>query len=108
MMAETSEAGRATNGSSRSPLRAFAAAGGPYDDPMSKVLGLDAKTSGVAAWFGFGSAGTLLMVWLMALALVVAWWRAAHPLAASHDSEIEILRDDPPPPPPPPQEVAEP
>ena len=28
---------------------------------MSKVLGLDAKTSGLAAWFGFTSGGTLLL-----------------------------------------------
>src|SRR3984957_1835283 len=74
----------------------------PYDDPMSKVLGLDAKTSGLAAWFGFTSAGTLLLVWLMALALGVAWWRATH-VSRSRDAteEIEILRDEPPPPPPP-------
>lgn len=85
-------------------MPAFAAAGAvPYDDPMSKVLGLDAKTSGLAAWFGFTSAGTLLLVWLMGLALVVAWWRATHltrPLDATE--EIEILKDEAPPPPPPP------
>jgi len=84
-------------------MPAFAAAGAvPYDDPMSKVLGLDAKTSGLAAWFGFTSAGTLLLVWLMGLALLLAWWRATHvtrPLDATE--EIEILKDDPPPPPPP-------
>ena len=85
-------------------MPAFAVAGAvPYDDPMSKVLGLDAKTSGLAAWFGFTSAGTVLLVWLMGLALVVAWWRAAHvsrPLDATE--EIEILKDEAPPPPPPP------
>jgi protein TonB len=85
-------------------MPAFATAGAmPYDDPMSKVLGLDAKTSGLAAWFGFTSAGTVLLVWVMALALVLAWWRAAHD-TRPHEitEEIEILKDEAPPPPPPP------
>jgi periplasmic protein TonB len=74
----------------------------PYDDPMSKVLGLDAKTSGLAAWFGFTSAGTLLLVWLIALVLGVAWWRASHArFSTDKTEEIEILREDAPPPPPP-------
>lgn len=93
-----------TNGRGHAPMPAFAIAGAvPYDDPMSKVLGLDAKTSGLVAWFGFTSAGTLLLVWVMALALGVAWWRATH-VSAVHDptEEIEILRDETPPPPPPP------
>ncbi len=93
-----------TNGRGHAPMPAFAVAGAvPYDDPMSRVLGLDAKTSGLAAWFGFTSAGTVLLVWMMGLALVVAWWRAAHvsrPLDATE--EIEILKDEAPPPPPPP------
>jgi protein TonB len=85
-------------------MPAFAAAGAvPYDDPMSRVLGLDAKTSGLAAWFGFTSAGTLLLVWLMGLALVLAWWRATHVTRpVDTTEEIEILKDDVPPPPPPP------
>jgi len=97
-----------TNGASRAPVRPYAVvAGAPYDDPMSKVLGLDAKTSSVGAWFGFTSAGTLALVWLMAIALLVAWWRSAHAtVAAGPDEQIEILRDEaPPPPPPPPQET---
>ena len=49
----------------------------PYDDPMSKVLGLDAKTSGLGAWSGFTSGSTVLLVGLMALASVVAWMHAA-------------------------------
>ncbi|HEY3815837.1 MAG TPA: hypothetical protein VGL81_01640 [Polyangiaceae bacterium] len=99
------QTGQATNGRTHAPLPAFALAV-PYDDPMSKVLGLDAKTSGLAAWFGFTSAGTVLLVWVMGLALVVAWWRATHqPPMHEVTEEIEILKDDPPPPPPP---VAEP
>ncbi len=65
-----------TNGSARVGMRSLAAAGGAsftYEDPMSKVLDLDAKTSTFRAWFGFTSGGTLLMVGLMALASVVAW-----------------------------------
>ena len=108
-MAEARQTRRGTNGRGHAPLPAFAAAGAvPYDDPLSKVLGLDAKTSGLAAWFGFTSAGTLLLVWLMGLALVVAWWRATHlspPLYATE--EIEILKEDTPPPPPPPVVVPE-
>jgi len=94
---------RAANGRGHAPIPAFAAAGAvPYDDPMSKVLGLDARTSGVAAWFGFTSAGTLLLVWVMGLALFVAWWRSTHVTTLRDPTEeIEILKDDAPPPPPP-------
>jgi protein TonB len=93
---------RTVNGRGHGSVPGFAMAV-PYDDPMSKVLGLDAKTSGLAAWFGFTSAGTLLLVWMMALALVVAWWRATHNTFLSDKTEeIEILREEAPPPPPPP------
>jgi periplasmic protein TonB len=93
---------RRLNGRSPSPVGELATAGAvPYDDPMSRVLGLDARTSGLAAWFGFASAGTLLLVGLMALALGVAWWRATHaPTVHDTPEEIEILRDETPPPPP--------
>jgi hypothetical protein len=94
----------ATNGAARARVGSFAAAGGmPYDDPMSKVLGLDAKTSSLAAWLGFGSGGTLLFVGLTALVLVVAWWHTVQlHRATSKIEEIEILREETPPPPPPP------
>jgi periplasmic protein TonB len=96
----------ATNGAARARVGSFAAAGVPYDDPMSKVLGLDAKTSSLAAWLGFGSGGTLLFVGLTALVLVVAWWHTVQiHKAASTTEEIEILREEPPPPP---QPTAEP
>jgi len=92
----------ATNGAVRGRGR-FAAAGAPYDDPMSKVFGLDAKTTGLAAWLGYSSVGTLLFVALTALVLVVAWWHTVqlHRLTSTTE-EIEILRDETPPPPPPP------
>ncbi|MDP9003153.1 MAG: energy transducer TonB [Myxococcota bacterium] len=67
---------------------------------MSKVLGLDAKTSTLAAWFGFTSGSTLLLVGLMAFASVVAWVHTAHGrLAASAPEEIDVMKEDAPPPP---------
>jgi protein TonB len=101
------QAQRHMNGHAQASLGGFAAAGSvPYDDPMSRVLGLDAKTSSVAAWFGFTSAGTMLLLWLMALSLLATWWRAQH-IVVPHEpnAEIEILRDETPPPPPPPAPV---
>jgi protein TonB len=101
-MPDSVPAARRMNGRGHVAVRALATAGAvPYDDPMSRVLGLDAKTSGFVAWFGFTSAGTLLLLWLIALALGVAWWRATH-VSRTRDAteEIEILRDEPPPPPP--------
>ena len=95
------------NGRTRSPLRGatFAMAGADgevvaYDDPMSKVLGLDAKTSGFAAWFGFTSGSTLLMAALMALATVVAWVHTVNARSAeAKPDEIEVMKEDVPPPP---------
>jgi periplasmic protein TonB len=95
---------RSANGAAHARTNAapFAVASA-YDDPMSKVLGLDSKTSGLAAWLGFTSGGTLVFVALTALVLVVAWWHSLqlHIAAASKPEEIEILRDETPPPPPP-------
>ena len=94
------------NGATRAP---FATAGMVpvfYDDPMSKVLGLDAKTSSLGAWFGFTSGSTLLLVGLMALTSVVAWIHTMRDrVAASTPEEIDVMKEDTPPPPPP---VAEP
>jgi len=82
-------------------LSSLAHAGGVYDDPMNKVLGLDAKTSTFGAWFGFTSGGTLLIVAGMALALAVAWWHRVHDVIVSDTSqEIEVEKEQPPPPPP--------
>jgi len=114
-----SEGPRAVNGSASMRLSSLAAAGGaPFmvEDPMSKVLGLDAKTSTLRAWFGFTSGGTLLMVGLMALASVLAWVHTMQEreAAAATPGEIEVMKEDPPPPPPSPvepepkQEVAPP
>jgi periplasmic protein TonB len=81
----------------------FAVVGGAaYDDPMSKVLGLDAKTSGLGAWFGFTSGSTALLAGLMALATFVAWMHTANARSVSDaPEEIEVMKEDSPPPPPP-------
>ena len=87
-------------------LRASFAGAAAYDDPMSKVLGLDAKTSGLAAWFGFTSGSTALLAGLMALASVIAVMHAAKARSeALAAEEIEIMKEDQPPPPPPKEEA---
>jgi protein TonB len=89
------------NGTNEGVVRAAFAGAALYDDPMSKVLGMDAKTSGLAAWFGFTSGSTALLAGLMALVSFVAWMHAAqaHSQALAAE-EIEIVKEDPPPPPP--------
>jgi len=89
---------------------AGAGAASSYDDPMSKVLGLDAKTSGFGAWFGFTSGSTVLLAAFMAFATFVAWMHANRArTAASAPEEIEVMKEDvPPPPPPPPTAEAKP
>jgi protein TonB len=94
---------RATkNGAAGARVPSFAAAGGAvslYDDPMSKVLALDSKTSSLGAWVGFTSGSTLLLVGLMALTSVVAWLHTMHArLAAAATDEIEVMKEDAPPP----------
>lgn len=69
-----------------------------YDDPMSKVFGLDAKTSTWGAWFGFTSGGTAFAAALMALATLVAWIHATNPEKPDKPEEFEILREETPPP----------
>jgi periplasmic protein TonB len=88
------------------PAPSFAMAGvaaSSGDDPMSKVLGLDASTSSLGAWFGFTSGSTLLMVGLMALTSVVAWLHTEGRLAATAPDEIDVMKEEAPPPPPAPK-----
>jgi protein TonB len=73
-----------------------------YDDPMGRVLVMDARVTGVGAWFGFTSGGTLLMVGLMALVSVVAWLHRVQAEAAEPPAEVDVVREEAPPPPPPP------
>jgi protein TonB len=90
-------------GDARASLVAAAAeAAALYDDPMSKVLGLDAKTSGWGAWFGFTSGSTLLLVGMMALVSVIAWIHTAQARLEGPVEEIDVTKEEPPPPPPPP------
>ncbi len=100
----TTDGARTTNGASHAV--SFAVAGGvPYDDPMSKVLGLDAKTSGVAAWFGFTSGSTALLLAFGVFAMYLAWVHAHQPQAvAAPPEEIDVVREEPPPLPPPKEE----
>jgi protein TonB len=92
---------RETNGASHARVSSFAVAGAvPYDDPMDRVLGLDAKTSGFGAWFGFTSGSTVLLVAFGVFASFMAYMRAIHPPAAASAVEIEVVREEPPPPPP--------
>jgi protein TonB len=92
---------RGTNGASHAGVVSFAAAGAvPYDDPMDRVLGLDAKTSGIAAWFGFTSGSTALLVAFGIFASFMAYMHAMHPQAAATADEIDVVREEPPPPPP--------
>ncbi|HEX8791752.1 MAG TPA: energy transducer TonB [Polyangiaceae bacterium] len=91
------------NGAAGAPVPAFSVSVA-YDDPMDKVLGLDAKTSGIGAWFGFTSGGTLVAAALMTLASVVAWWHTAHAKTLDTTQDIDVVTEPPPPPPPPPPE----
>jgi protein TonB len=99
-MVSRSDRETAKNGTAGASVAWLATAGGPaalYDDPMNKVLGLDAKTSTLGAWFGFTSGSTLLLVGLMALTSVVAWLHTVR-LAASVPEEIDVMKEDVPPP----------
>jgi protein TonB len=108
-MRHADSTGRDTNGSAHALTSFAVAGGGAYDDPMDKVLGLDAKTSGFGAWFGFTSGGTLLLGGLLALASLVAWMHTAQAAAAEAPGEIDVMREEPPPPPPaPPEPTQEP
>jgi len=74
------------------------------DDPMSKVLGLDAKTSGWAAWFGFTSGSTALLGSLMAIATILAWVHTVNARSATQTTEeIDVMKEEAPPPPPAPE-----
>jgi protein TonB len=91
-----------TNGAGAAAARSFAVVSAvAYDDPMAKVLGLDAKTSSLGALAGFTSGGTALMAGLLALASFVAWLHATAPQTPDIPGEVDIVREEPPPPPPP-------
>ncbi len=109
MSASASRHGRESgkNGANGAPVPAYSVSVA-YDDPMDKVLGLDAKTSGIGAWFGFTSGGTLLAAAGMTLASVVAWWHTAHAGTLETTQDIDVVTEAPPPPPAPPPPEPEP
>jgi periplasmic protein TonB len=103
-MPARSERPPSNNGAARAPSLAAVGGASFYDDPMSKVLGLDSKTRTVGAWFGFTSGSTLLMVALMAGTSVIAWIHTMRErVAPSVPEEIEVMKEDAPPPAPPAQ-----
>ncbi len=102
------------NGAARGPIGGLAVADGAaammYDDPMSKVLDLDAQTSGPIAWLGYFLGAFALLLGLMVTARIVTILvesmdtQAQPPQIATQ--EIDVVRDEPPPPPPAPEETA--
>jgi protein TonB len=101
-----------SNGATRARVGALAAAGGapsPYDDPMSRVLGLDSQSSSAIAWLGYGLGAIALMLGLMVavriVSLVVAMTDYA-PSSVTAPQEIDV--EEAPPPPPPPAALPEP
>jgi protein TonB len=82
------------------------------DDPLSKVLGLDERTSGPVAWLGYflGAFALLLGMSVTARSVTLLLERidAQTRPAQAAAQEIEVMRDEPPPPPPPPVETAKP
>jgi TonB family protein len=95
------------NGAARVPIGGLAVADGAaammYDDPMSKVLGLDAQTSGPIAWLGYYLGAFALLLGLMVTARVVTLLvesldTQAQP-AQIVTQEIDVVRDEVPPPP---------
>jgi len=80
-----------------------------FDDPLTKVLGLDAQTSGTAAWIRYYIAALLLLFGLSVAAQTVTRLLAATNVAVSAPpQEIDVVVDEPPPPPPPPEAEAKP
>jgi protein TonB len=107
-MAAIEQPHRSLNGSARedgvgSPwIAAALGSERPYDDPMSKVLGLDAKTSTLRAWFGFTSGSTAMLAAFMVFTSVLAWMQALREReAATIPIEMDVAREEAPPPPPP-------
>jgi periplasmic protein TonB len=105
-MAESTGRPSEKNGAVRAPLGLALADGAlVYDDPMSKVLGLDAQSSSPVAWLGYYLGALTLLLGMMVTARVVtvvleSMNREAVP-AQIAPQEIEVMRDEPPPPPPP-------
>jgi protein TonB len=105
----TTQVGASINGTGRVAL-APAVAGSPYDDPMSRVLGLDSQASGTIRWVAYFLGALALMqgfvVTAHAIAQIVAMDAKAPPSQVLQ--EIQVIREEPPPPPPAAPEPAKP
>ena len=73
-----------------------------YDDPLAKVFGLDAQSSGALPWLGYFVGAVALLLGLSASARAMTELLALRdvPAQPSAPQEIEIMRDEAPPPPP--------
>ena len=103
------------NGATRAPVGGLAIADGGAsllydDDPMSKVLGLDAQSSGPLAWLGYYLGAIALLLGLMVTARVVTLlletMNAQAQAVEVPPQEIEVMKEDAPPPTPAPEETA--
>jgi outer membrane biosynthesis protein TonB len=94
------------NGRGSATIGGLAVADGAaaYDDPMSKVLGLDAQSSGPLQWVVYTLGALALLLGMAVTARVVtvilASMDAQAQAVALEPQEIDVMRDDPPPPPP--------
>lgn len=93
-----------TNGSARAHVGALASVGGltlHYDDPMTRVLELDASSSSATRWLAYFLGAIALLLGLMVGArvasLLVAMTNQALPPALA-PQEIDLAQDEPPPP----------
>jgi len=100
----TNQVGASINGTGRTPALASAVAGAPYDDPMSRVLGLDSQASGTTRWIAYFLGALALMQGFMVSARAIAQIAAMNTKVAPAQAlqEIQVIREEPPPPPPPP------
>src|ERR1700722_13115838 len=109
--AASGRASSRTNGASH-PALPLAAADGTvmvFDDPLNKVLGLDAQTSGAAAWVRYYIMALLLLFGMSVSAQTVTRLLAAtNVVKAAPPQEIDVVVDEPPPPPPEPEPEAKP
>lgn len=97
---------RDRNGSG--PLRAYAVAGATYDDPMSRVLGIGAESSGAGAWAAYTAGALALMAALLVVAQAMSLiFNMRLPFVSAVTQEIEVSAEEAPPPPPPPPKVDE-
>ncbi|HSY23946.1 MAG TPA: energy transducer TonB [Polyangiaceae bacterium] len=95
--------GKPMNGSSRMRILAPAAAlSMPYDDPLTKVFGLDAQSTGIGAWVGYflGAFAFLLGLAVTARAMTVIFASHGPPPPPPAPQEIDIVAPEAPPPPP--------